>query len=489
MKRRTNTWRIVAAALTVSVQVLCASYSFGQTQAQEDSLVRQEENIVDNPVLETPVIANVNPTDIPDVPDELIADRLSCLEKEIKLTYNKRIRGFIDYFTVRNRNYSLVMERRKNVYFPIFEEALKRHNMPDELKYLSIVESGLNPKAYSRAGAAGLWQFMPSTGKMYSLHQDQFIDERMDPYESTEAACKYLRELYNIFHDWELALASYNCGPGNVRRAIRKSGYKDGFWEIYNYLPAETRGYVPQFVAVVYSMNHLKDHNIFADSLEYPIAFDTIRLNQHTNLDILCSNLNICKEDFQKLNPALKKNIVPDNLNYAIRIPADKIELLTLNRAAIMDSCKAKAEDINIALKAPVPVTTASAGQKKTIYVVKNGDVLGKIADRNHVSVTNLKKWNNIKGNTIRSGQKLVIYKNGGAALPATRNLASTSTSKPIAKTGSKTGSIPHVHYVQPGDTLWTISKKYNNLSIEKIKKLNNLKGNEIKPGMKLVLS
>jgi membrane-bound lytic murein transglycosylase D len=478
MKKSKNTWGIIAA-LTICLQLFSASFTFSQTQAQEDSLIRMEENIIDNPVLETSVVIDSRPTHIPEVSDELMADRLSCLEKEIKLTYNKKIRGFIDYFTVKNRNYVMVMERRKNVYFPIFEEALKRHNMPDELKYLSIVESGLNPKAYSRAGASGLWQFMPPTGRMYGLHEDQFIDERMDPYESTEAACKYLRELYNIFHDWEMALASYNCGPGNVRRAIRKSGYKDGFWQIYNYLPAETRGYVPQFVAVVYAMNHLADHNIYADSLESPIAFDTIRINQYMNLDALCTNLNVSKEDFQKLNPALKKNIVPDNLNYAIRIPSDKIQMLTLNRTSIMDSCKVKPEDITVALK--TPDNTPSAGKNKTVYVVKKGDVLGKIADRNHVSLTNLKKWNNIKGNTIRSGQRLVIYKNGGASSTTTKNIAKASV--------ATTKTVPHVHYVQPGDTLWTISKKYNGISIEKIKKLNHLKGNEIRPGMKLVLS
>jgi membrane-bound lytic murein transglycosylase D len=477
MKKRRNTRGILAAALTICLQLFSMSYTFSQTQAQEDSLIRMEENVIDDPVLETPEPAvSLNPADIPNVPDDLIADRLSCLEKEIKLTYNKKIRGFIDYFTVKNRNYVVVMERRRNVYFPVFEEALKRNNMPDELKYLSIVESGLNPKAYSRAGAAGLWQFMPPTGRMYGLHQDQFIDERMDPYESTEAACKYLRELYNIFNDWQLALASYNCGPGNVRRAIRKSGYKDDFWAIYNYLPAETRGYVPQFVAVVYAMNHLKDHNIYADSLEYPIAFDTIRISQPMNLDKLCTHLEISKEDFQKLNPALKRNIVPDKLNYAIRIPSDKREMLTANRSLIIDSCKVKAEEITVAMKAPD--NTGMAGKRKTIYVVKSGDVLGRIADRHHVSLANLRKWNNIKGNTIRSGQRLVIYKNGGAAATPSKN---------IAKVSAK--ATPHVHYVQPGDTLWTISRKYNGISVEKIKKLNHLKGNEIKPGMKLVLS
>jgi membrane-bound lytic murein transglycosylase D len=480
MKRRKYTWVILLLTALTNAP-LTFNTALAQTQAQEDSLLHlKEENIVDNPITDPEVIAveQVIPADlIPAyVPDELIADRLSCLENTIKLTYNKQIRGFVDYFTVKNRHYALVMERRKNIYFPIFEEYLKKHNMPDELKYLSIVESGLNPRAISRAGAAGLWQFMPSTGKIYHLHQDQFIDERLDPYKATEAACKYLQELYNIFGDWQLALASYNCGPGNVRSAIRRSGYKDSFWEVYNYLPKETRSYVPQFVAVVYAMNHLKDHNIVADSLEYPIPFDTITLKQYVNLDVLCAQLDLSKEDFIRLNPALKRNVLPEHVNYALRIPSDKLQVLALNRDAILDSCKTPAvEAPNISLNVPVSYSGSYSG--KTIHVVRRGEVLGGIANRNNVSVSNLRKWNNIRGNNIRSGQRLVIYRNGSGP----RN----SSDDQVASKGGKS----KIYYVQAGDTLWTISRKYNGISVEKIKKLNKLKGNDIKPGMKLVLS
>lgn len=415
-------------------------------------------------------------TEVYYVPDELVADRLSCLEKDIKLTYNKTIRSFIDYFTIRNRNYILVMERRKNLYFPIFEEYLKKYNMPDELKYLSIVESGLNPRAISRAGAAGLWQFMPGTGKIYRLHQDAYIDERLDPYKSTEAACKYLKELYNIFNDWELALASYNCGPGNVRKAIRRSGYKDSFWEIYPYLPRETRGYVPQFVAVVYAMNYLKEHNIIADSIEYPIEFENIQITSNINIEKLCEELNICMEDFQKLNPSIKKNVLPGSHNHIIRIPADRMEYFAENRLAILDSC---AKDCDKEITLVKTELVAAIEQRKIIYTVKNGDYLGKIAEKYQVSLSDLKRWNNIKGNTIRTGQKLVIYKKGAYIPPQQPNLAKSNSTTPPSK--------PKVYYVQPGDTLWSISKK-SNVSIEELKRKNNLKGNEIKVGMKLIV-
>jgi len=466
---------------------LLSTGSYAQFTAEQDTLT-----VVAQPV-DTAVSVTVTMTDsIPELTDELIADRLKCLEKNIKLTYNKKIRGFIDYFTVRNRNYVVVMERRKRLYFDIFEEALRRHNLPQELKYLAIVESGLNPKAISRAGAAGLWQFMPSTGKIYKLKQDQFIDERLDPYKSTEAACKYLKDLYNIFNDWELALASYNCGPGNVRKAIRKSGYKDTFWGIYNFLPQETRGYVPQFVALTYAMNHMEDHNIFADSLEYPMRFDTIQINQFVNLDMLCEQLDICKEDFNKLNPALKRNYLPDNYPVSIRIPSDKSEYFALNKLAILDeSSKRTGDELDEEL-IQVPVQLASAGsekkpqasattqKKKVYYTVKKGDVLSKIAEKYDVSLSDLRKWNNIKGSTIKAGQKLTIYKSGLVVDRPTLANQTESNKNYVAQ--------KKVYYVQPGDTLWTISRT-NNIPIEKLKKLNNLKSNDIKVGQKLIMS
>lgn len=483
---------ILGGALFSLFQTLSVP-TFAQDPMKDGVKVEEVEEVEiaeDSIMIVTPSDIALTPEEgaIPNVPDELVADRLGCLEKNIKLTYNSTIRSFIDYFTIRNRHYMVVMERRKNLYFPIFEEYLKKHNMPDELKYLSIVESGLNPRAISRAGAAGLWQFMPSTGKMYKLHQDQYIDERLDPYEATEAACKYLKELYNIFNDWELALASYNCGPGNVRKAIRQSGYKDSFWEIYKYLPQETRGYVPQFVAVVYSMNHLKDHKIVADSLEYPMQYETIPVTADMNLDKLCEQLNICSEDLQKLNPGLKKNIVPASLNYSLRIPSDRYEFFADNRLAILDSASKDIDKEITLVKTELAVrSNTTAGQRKMIHTVKRGESLGKIADKYHVSLTNLKKWNNMRSSTIRSGQKIVIYKKGAYVAPSNEpNLAKgRSGSKNLA---SRTSAKQKVYMVKPGDTLWSIAQK-TNVSVDVIKKKNGLKGNDIKVGMKLILS
>lgn len=443
---------------------------------QDDEVAIEEDSVIEEEnILATEVPSEISPLDVPAVSDEIVEERLKKLQKEIKLEFNPHTKGFIDYFTVRNRRYCMIMERRQRLYFPIFEEYLKKHNMPEELKYLAIVESGLNPRAQSRVGAAGLWQFMPGTGKDYGLSQNEYIDERLDPYQATEAACKYLRELYNIFHDWELALASYNCGPGNVRRAIRQSGYKDSFWEVYRYLPAETRGYVPQFVAIMYTMNHLKDHNIVADSLEYPMAFDTLNVDHYLNLDQLCQHLNICNDELIKLNPSLKKNVLPENIGYTLRIPADKTQFVAENRTWLMDSCRVKGIELsNIAMHVS---KSAPASGKRAVYVVKRGDVLGKIANRYHVSASNLRAWNHIRGNNIKVGQRLVMYK----AKSAQSYMASSEFK------GSKTKS-GHVYYVQPGDTLWTIARKYDGLTIEKIKRLNNLTSNELKVGMKLVL-
>jgi membrane-bound lytic murein transglycosylase D len=488
MKKRTTLTNGILTMLFVFLGF--ASPVFAQVTPIEEMPVEEVEEVE----IEEDSIVVVTPSDIPEppqaelipnVPDELIADRLSCLEKQngVKLTYNKTIRSFIDYFTIRNRNYTLVMERRKNLYFPIFEEYLKKHNMPDELKYLAIVESGLNPRAMSRVGAAGLWQFMPGTGREFRLYQDSYLDERLDPYEATEAACKYLKQLYSIFDDWQLALASYNCGPGNVRKAIRQSGYKDDFWEIYNYLPKETRGYVPQFVAVTYSMNYMKEHNLVADSLEYPMVFETINSDRNVNLDKLCEHLNICSEDLQKLNPGLKKNIVPAHINYPIRIPADKYEFFAANRDMILDSCSKDCEKEIVIVK--TEMITSKPQQRKIIYTVKRGDALGKIAAKHGVTLANIRSWNKIKGNTIRQGQRLVIYKKGTASTSQAPTLATSSSKQ--SSTSTKSSSKSKVYYVQPGDTLWSISKK-SNLTIQELKQKNNLKGNEIKVGMKLII-
>ena len=229
--------------------------------------------------------------------------------------------------------------RRKRLYFPVFEKYLSHYGLPDELKYLSIIESGLNPKAISRARAVGLWQFMYATGRHYNLKADWYIDERMDPEKSTDAACRYLRDLYGMFNDWELALAAYNAGPGNVKKAIRRSGYKKTFWEIYPHLPRETRSYVPQFVAMIYTMNYLEEHNFIDAENEMPMPYDTLHVNSYLHLETFANLTGVCLEDIQKLNPSILRNALPDaTKTHVLKIPSIAIEQLQENRLAILDS-------------------------------------------------------------------------------------------------------------------------------------------------------
>ena len=411
---------------------------------------------------------------IPDASYELIEDRLSCVDSEMPLTFNERVQSFIDYFAVRNRDYTREVIRRKSLYFPTFEKYLKQYGIPDELKYLSIVESGLRPEARSRVGAEGLWQFMPSTGRMYGLNQSWYVDERRDPEKATEAACKYLKQLYNMFDDWELALAAYNTGPGNVRKAIRRSGYKKSFWEIYNYLPRETRSYVPQFVAVLYTLEYASEHNLFTESPTHPWETDTVLISQFVSLKELANQLNLCEDELTLLNPELKRLAVSDETKaYPLIIPADKSDFLAANRSAILDSSGTKT--IQKEFLAQAQKTSGSTyGRSKTTYRVRNGDVLGVIAQRHHVRVSDLRRWNNIRGSRINVGQKLTIWTKGSAPQLA----SATSRAVPASKT----------HLVRPGDSLWEISRRYEGASVAKIKQWNNLRSNSIKPGQKLII-
>lgn len=412
---------------------------------------------------------------IPDLSYDLVSDRLKCVESDLPLTFNENVFSFVDYFTIRNREYTRMVARRKDVFFPLFEKYLKKYGIPEDLKYLSIVESGLNPEARSRVGALGLWQFMPSTGRMYGLNQDWYVDERMSPEKSTEAACKYLKQLYNMFDDWELALAAYNTGPGNVRKAIRRSGYKKSFWSIYNYLPRETRSYVPQFVAVIYAMNHLEEHNLLEEIPEYQFEADTLYVSQFVSLKVLGEQINVCEEDLKRLNPELKRGAVPANAkNYPLLIPADTYDFIAANNQAILDS--AGKEEIQNQLQVAASNTPGSTyGREKVYYRVKRGDALSVIAERHGVRLSDLRRWNNVSGSRIYAGQRLAVW---------------VKPSSTVASSGSSPAPIPDnkFHMVQPGDSLWEISRRYQGLSVERIKELNKLSSNKIKPGQKLII-
>lgn len=429
---------------------------------------------------------------IPDASYDLVEDRISCIETDVPLNYNERVKAFIDYFTVRDRNYTRSIMSKVDHFFPIFEEALARYDMPDDLKYLSIIESGLVPNAVSPASAVGLWQFVSYTGKMYGLSNDWYLDERMDPYEATDAACRHLRDLHRMFGDWELALAAYNCGPGNVRKAIRRSGYKKTFWEIYRYLPRETRSYVPQFVAMIYTLKYAPEHNLFVDEREYhryPVT-DTITVSQYFHLETFCNQLGLCLDDMLRLNPQIKRGALPEGTkDFGLRIPSDLKEEIVMNRAFLMDTASKVGKDELIYLSRNMPGSTY--GREKVVYRVNSGDVLGTIAQRHNVRISDIKEWNNLNSNLIRVGQRLNIW-----VLPtynsSTKDLylssANTTAASPAPKVDpNSTGQ--KFHTVQYGDTLWDIANIYANLSIEKIKQLNNLSSNVIKPGMKLIIS
>lgn len=424
------------------------------------------------------------PTDLEYVPGDdhpaILRDRLSCIQKNIPLVYNDKTHAFINYFTIKDREYTRMMMRRKNLYFPLFEKYLAKYNMPDELKYLSIIESGLNPRAVSRVRAVGLWQFMPATGRYYGLHNDWYIDERMDPDKSTDAACRYLRDLYRMFNDWELALAAYNTGPGNVKRAIRRSGYKKNFWEIYPHLPRETRSYVPQFVAMIYTMNYLDDHNFIDEGHEMLVHSDTLQVKTFLNFETLANLTGSCVEDLQKLNPSIQRNAVPKTGKlYVLHIPVAAKALLNNNRLAILDSAaKVGQKELELLAK---NTAGSTYGRDRVVYKVRSGDVLGSIAIRHSVKVADLRKWNNLKGSTIRSGQRLTIW-----LKPGVKSTATASHKKSNLKTMSFSDSKTYI--VQPGDTLWDITKKFDGLTIQKIKTLNKLDGNKIQPGQKLIV-
>jgi len=345
--------------------------------------------------------------DVPIYADSVYAYRLSLLESEIPLEYNSYVRPYIDLYTLRRRKLSAKVLSWSSYYFPQFEEALIRAGMPVELKYLAVIESALNPMATSPVGAAGMWQFMAPTGRIYGLKTTHSYDERRDVTKSTEAAIKYLANSYRIYGDWLLVIASYNCGPGNVNRAIRKSGGKKNFWAIQHFLPRETRGYVPAFIAAAYLMNYASDHNIYPDeNVDIPYHTDTVMVDNRYNLNQLARALDMDADILKKMNPALRRGVLPFNgEKIAISLPYRKAQLFTTLQAN--PEFKLQQDSEMIAMHSSKKAN--STGTTRITYKVKRGDNLTKIAMRHDVSPEQIRKWNHLKGRKVKAGQKLVI--------------------------------------------------------------------------------
>lgn len=349
----------------------------------------------------------------PDVTEAQYRTRLKKLPHEIEMPYNTVVQSFIDIYTNKRRREIEYMLGLSKYYFPIFEEALNAAKLPLELKYLPIIESALIPTSISRAGAAGLWQFMVATGRIYDLEINSLVDERFDPIKSTKVAVRYLKELYAIYGDWNLVLAAYNCGPGGVNKAIRRAGGKRDFWEIYPYLPRQTRGYVPIFIAASYTMNYYNEHFLCPRKTMLPAMTDTIMIQQRVHFEQIASVLNIPIEELRILNPQYKRDIVPGDIKpYSLCLPMNFANQFIEKVAEILaykpEVFNARRDEIFI--QQPVEEKSYSSDRKSTTHTVRRGQTLGVIAKKYGVTVAQIKRWNDLgKKSKIQAGQKLKI--------------------------------------------------------------------------------
>ena len=351
----------------------------------------------------------VTTTTNPAISDSVYIDRLSRIPSIIEMPFNDIVKKHIEAYTNRLRNKVSFILATANFYMPLFEEALDTYDLPLELKYLPIIESALNPTAISRQRASGLWQFMLRTGKLYGLENNSLVDERRDPIKSTWAAARYLKDLYNIYKDWHLVLAAYNCGPGNVNKAIRRAGGATDYWEIYQFLPKETRGYVPGFIAANYVMHYYCEHGICPMEAQLPATTDTIHIHKDLNLQQVAGVCNIDIEQLRSLNPQYKKDVVPGNSKpYVLRLPNN-----TVNQFIdLQDSIYAyKADQFQKRKTVAVKESTAKSSNSKNAkyHKIRRGDTLGGIALKYGVSVKQLRRLNNIRGNNITAGKSLRI--------------------------------------------------------------------------------
>ncbi len=477
------------------------------------------------------------PGQVPHYPDSVYAKRIAFLNLQtpIELVYNRSVKAFIHLYADKRRLLTEKVLGLSEIYFPMIEQVLDRFNLPLELKYLAVVESALNPAAGSDKGAKGLWQFMYGTGKVYGLKVTSLVDDRYDPYKSTVAACEHLKDLYDIYGNWSLAMAAYNSGAGSVNRAIRRAGGAKNYWAIWPFLPRETRGYVPAFIAVDYIMHYAPEHNLFP--MKPGIFFydiDTVTVHDLLTFNQLHEMLGIPMDELKFLNPEFKRGIIPaiNGQTYILRIPRQFTDDFLNNEKALY-AFKTKEGIARAKMLAEIKMASSRRlvvvrsgdnlgviahryhiyisqlmrwnglhstriypGQRlvvygadsrqyyqrapvptyrsrfKTIHVVRSGENLGLIARRYHCTTTDLKEWNNLRSSRIYPGQKLFVY-------------------KPVKKSKNTVRSGKYVyHIVKPGDTLWDIAKEYDGVTVEQIKRLNHIRNSHhLRPGQRIKIA
>ncbi len=421
---------------------------------------------------------------IPVFSDSVMSARMAYLNSQtpISLEYNNYVKGFINLYASNKRGVTSRVLGLAALYYPLFEEKLDQFDMPLELKHLAVVESALNASAKSRMGATGLWQFMYNTGKMYGLEVDTYVDDRSDPYASTVAACRYMKYLYGMYNDWNLVLAAYNSGPGNVNKAIRRSGGKKDFWAISPFLPKETRSYVPAFIAVNYVMNYAAEHNLYPVQPVMQYAeVDTVHICRQATLEQVAYFSETPLETVQLLNPSFKTNIIPKREKCrVVYLPSTAIGQYLANEDSL---------DNFYPVNAVAPLVAEKLPESKTIHIVKSGESLGLIAQKHKVGLTELKEWNNLKNNNIHPGQKLTVM----SKTAVQNSTASEKPASPLVTEKVKNGAVIDentkfiTHTIQSGDTLWDIANKYPGISVTDIKKANSgLNYDRLKPGQKI---
>jgi membrane-bound lytic murein transglycosylase D len=480
------------------------------------------------------------PNEVPTFTDSVYQARIEALNRQtpIPLTYNQHVRSFIDLYAVRKRGLTSRMLGLSYLYFPMFEEMLDKYNIPLEMKYLAMVESALNPTAGSPMGAKGLWQFMYGTGKVYGLKVSSLVDDRFDPLKSTDAACQHMLDLFNIYEDWLLVMAAYNAGAGNVNRAIRRAGGVKNYWAIWPYLPRETRGYVPAFIAVTYVINHASEHNIYpAHPGMMMYGTDTVTVRDLISFEQLNELLGVPMADLRFFNPQFKHGIIPATSDspYILRIPSQYVGAFLDNEKELYAYVTRKG------VKQQTLIEEVKKVSEQRVHTVKSGENLGAIAKKYGVTVKQLQTWNNLKSTNLKIGQRLSIYTSGGPTQnPGQAPLArATQTTTHIVSKGETLGSIAskykcsvtdlrewnnlksttlqigqklrvyppereqtatattakgngkYVYYtVKPGDNLWDIARRFDGVTVEQIKQLNNLSQNaRIVPGQRLKIS
>jgi membrane-bound lytic murein transglycosylase D len=439
-------------------------------------------------------------------PDSVYESRISKINSIISLKFNNIIRNHIEVYTIRQRDKFSAVLGLRDYYFPMIEDVFDSYGLPAELKYMAVIESALNPGVVNRrSGATGMWQFMYSTGRMYGLTINSIIDERRDPVKATHAAAKYIKDLYSIYNDWMLVIAAYNCGPGNVNKAIKRSGNKKDYWDIYYRLPRETRGYIPQYIAAAYAINYFPEHNITPLPLNIPVATDTIMVNKDIHLAQISEVMGIPLGELTALNPQYKTGLVPGSSKpMSLTLPMNHLgDFIDLN-----DTIRHYKSDVYLGKTTRIADPTRSTyitsdikGKTKLIYTVQDGDNIGFISEWYKVGLSDLRNWNNIYRNTIRVGQKLVVYVDPSkseyyskintlsfAEKQALVGKAAVANIQPVLNTAPEETDGEFITYtVRNGDTIWDIVKMFDNVTTTQVLALNNITdGSKIKVGQKL---